>query len=94
MFSANEINSLTDFQRNAKDYVKRLNTNKRPEILTVNGKAAVVIQDAKAYQEMIDLINTIDKVNASALAFDNGEGKPVEEVFSSLDEKIKSKYGE
>ncbi len=94
MFSTNDIHSLTDFQRNSKDYVQRLTATKRPEILTVNGKAQVVIQDAQAYQEMVDLLESIKKVNAAAVAFGKGEGRPVAEAFAELDERIKSKYGE
>lgn len=94
MFSTNDIHSLTDFQRNAKDYVKRLADTKRPEVLTVNGKAQVVIQDAEAYQEMTDLLDTIKKVNAAATAFDKGDGQPVNGAFQALDKKIQTKYSE
>ena len=43
-----DIHSLTDFQRNVKDHLKHLKETGRPEILTVNGKAAVVVQDGPA----------------------------------------------
>jgi PHD/YefM family antitoxin component YafN of YafNO toxin-antitoxin module len=92
MFSTNDIYSLTDFQRNAKDHVERLAETKRPEVLTVKGKAQVVVQDAKAYEMMVDELETIKKVNAAAAAFDRGEGRPIEEAFSEMDKRFKEKY--
>lgn len=48
------IQTLTDFKRNAKDYVERIKTTKSPLVLTVNGKAEVVVHEAQAFQQMID----------------------------------------
>ena len=86
MFSANDIYSLTDFQRNAKDHVDRLTKTKRPEVLTVKGKAQVVVQDARAYEQIVEELETIKKVNAAA-AFDRGEGRPVQEFFDEFEKK-------
>jgi len=41
--------SLTDFRHNAKKYVEQLQTTQAPLVLTVNGKAAVVVEAAEAY---------------------------------------------
>ena len=86
MFSANDIYSLTDFQRNAKDHVDRLTKTKRPEVLTVKGKAQVVVQDARAYEQIVEELATIKKVNAAA-AFDRGEGRPAQEFFDEFEKK-------
>ena len=87
MFSANDIYSLTDFQRNAKDHVERLAKTRRPEVLTVKGKAQVVVQDARAYEQMVEELETIKKVNAAAAAFDQGKGRPVQEFFTEFEKK-------
>lgn len=92
MSSTNSMHSLNDFQRNATDFVQRLATTKRPIFLTVNGEAQVVIQDAQAYQEMVDFFETIKKVNVAASSFDSGKGRSVVEAFAELDGRIKSKY--
>ena len=94
MFSMNSIHPVSDFSRKPAEYIKRLKETKEPEILTVNGKAEVVVQDARAYEEMIDLLETVKKVNSAAVAFDNGEGILIQEAFERLDGKIKAKYGE
>ncbi|MFO0832406.1 MAG: type II toxin-antitoxin system Phd/YefM family antitoxin [Phycisphaerales bacterium] len=49
-----DIISLTDFQRNAKQHIVRLTRTGKAQVLTVNGKAALVVQDAEAYQKLLD----------------------------------------
>ena len=53
---AEDIGSLTDFQRNTQAHLKRLKRTGRPELLTVNGKAVVVVQNASAYLRLIELL--------------------------------------
>ena len=54
MLDTRNIYPLSDFQRNAKDFISQLKESKKPIVLTVNGKAAMVIQDAESYQELLD----------------------------------------
>jgi PHD/YefM family antitoxin component YafN of YafNO toxin-antitoxin module len=54
MLDTRNIYPLSEFQRNTKAFAARLNQSKKPIVLTVNGKAAMVIQDAEAYQELLD----------------------------------------
>ena len=54
MIKLHNIGSLTDFQRNAKAHLKRLKKSGRPQVLTVNGQAELVVQDAASYQKLLD----------------------------------------
>ena len=54
MFSVADIFSLSDFQRKTREHIRRLRETGRPEVLTVNGRAALVVYDAAAYQEIAD----------------------------------------
>jgi hypothetical protein len=54
MIRPQDIGSLTEFQRNTHAHLKRLKRTSRPEVLTVNGKAEVVVQNASAYQRLIE----------------------------------------
>ena len=54
-----DIRSLTDFARNARAHLDRLRRTGRPELLTVNGKAEVVVQNAIAYQNWIELLEKL-----------------------------------
>ena len=45
---ANDIRSLSDFKRNTVDLLDRIRKTGNPMVLTVNGKAELVVQDAEA----------------------------------------------
>jgi prevent-host-death family protein len=53
MVRPEDIGSLTHFTRNTKAHLKRLRRTGRPELLTVNGKAEVVVQSASAYERLV-----------------------------------------
>ena len=61
MIRPEDIGSLTDFARNAKAHLKRLKRTGRPELLTVNGKAEVVVQNAAAYQRLIESLERLER---------------------------------
>src|ERR1035437_2972347 len=50
-----DIQSLTTFRRRSGDFMKQLKKSQRPVVLTVKGKAAAVVQDASAYQRLLDI---------------------------------------
>ena len=54
MINLENIHSLTDFKRNASSYVERIRETKAPIVLTVNGEAAVIVQDALSFQNLLD----------------------------------------
>jgi prevent-host-death family protein len=49
-----DIQSLTTFRRRSGEFLRQLKRSKRPVVLTVRGKAAAVVQDAEAYQRLLD----------------------------------------
>lgn len=85
MIALQDIRSLTDFQRNTKAHLKRLKNTGRPEVLTVNGKAELIVQDAAAFEEMIDAIRGIQRGLDEAAA---GKGEPARKVL----DRIRAKY--
>lgn len=60
MVSIENIHSLTDFRHNAKKYVEQLQTTKSPLVLTVNGEAAIVVEDAQAFQATQDRLRQLE----------------------------------
>lgn len=62
MFHSRDIHTLTDFNRRPAEHIKRLHESKRPELLTVNGKATLVIQDAESYERMAALADYAESV--------------------------------
>ena len=61
MIRPEDIGSLTDFARNTKAHLKKLKRTGRPQLLTVNGKAEVVIQNASAYQRLIESLEMLKR---------------------------------
>jgi PHD/YefM family antitoxin component YafN of YafNO toxin-antitoxin module len=92
MIKTTGIDSLTNFQKNAKSFVRRLEESKEPMVLTVNGKAKLVVQDAEAYQLLLDQLERAKFIDAVRLGLNEAEqglGRPAEEAFQAM----KSKYG-
>jgi prevent-host-death family protein len=50
-----DIQPMTTFRNHSADIMRHLRDTGRPVVLTVNGKAAAVVQDAQAYQHLLDL---------------------------------------
>jgi PHD/YefM family antitoxin component YafN of YafNO toxin-antitoxin module len=55
-----DIQSLTHFRRKSAEAVKHLKHTRRPMVLTVNGKAEIVVQDAESYQRLLDIAAQAD----------------------------------
>lgn len=90
MIDLTEIRSVTEFQRNIKDYVGRLKRKKSPMVLTVNGRAALVVQDAASYQKILDRLEEAETLAALRRGLEQagrGEGIPLEEAMRQLREK-------
>jgi len=49
-----DIRSLSDFKRYTSEVVERMKETGNPVVLTINGKAEIVVQDAQAYQQLLD----------------------------------------
>jgi len=85
-----DIQSLTTFRRSSGDFMKLLKKTKRPVVLTVNGKAAAVVQDAEAYQRLLDIAARADTVQGIRQGLDNkarGRTRPAREVFDRIRRK-------
>ena len=87
-----DIHPLTDFLRNHKAHVTRLKETHAPEVLTVNGKAELVVQDAASYQRLLDRLHhmeTIAAIQEGMASAERGELKPATQVFAEM----RARYG-
>lgn len=86
-----DIQPLTDFKRNTAGFLRRLKQTGRPVVLTINGKAELVVQDAASYQKLIGLaerLETIQAVKEGLASAARGEGRPLETVFNELENDL------
>lgn len=91
MFKTEDICSMSEFVRNARSHAERLRATRRPEVLTLNGAAELVVQNAEAYQAMLDRLDeleTLAALNEAAAEIDRGEGVPAEEALALLRQKL------
>jgi prevent-host-death family protein len=85
-----DIQSLTAFRRRSSQFLRQIKKSRRPVILTVNGKAAAVIQDAEAYQRLLDIAAGADAREGIRQGLEQarkGKTRPVEEFFKEFEAK-------
>jgi PHD/YefM family antitoxin component YafN of YafNO toxin-antitoxin module len=85
---AKDIHSLTSFRRRSGDFIKLLKRSKRPLVLTVKGKAAAVVQDAAAYQRLLDIAAAADAAEGIRQGLENarkGRTRPASEFFNQFE---------
>ena len=86
------IDSLTSFRQRSKEFLIRLKETTKPIVLTVNGQAEVVVQDAKSYQALLERLERAEAVAGiwkSMQEFEKGQGIPVRDAF----EKLRKEHG-
>jgi len=85
-----DIYSLTDFQRKTREHIERLKATGRPEVLTVNGRAEVVVQDAESYERLLEVVERAEAIVGIRLGLDSmhrGEGRPAAEALKAIGER-------
>lgn len=87
------IDSLTNFKRQTAEYLARLHKTGEPLVLTVNGKAEVVVQDAAAYQRLVEAATRAEREDAIAAIREGladakaGRTKPARAALGALAKK-------
>jgi prevent-host-death family protein len=82
-----DIHPLTDFKHHTPEFVQQLKTTGEPIVLTINGKAALVVQDAESYQKLLDLAERTRTTEAIRQGLEDmraGRGRPADEVFAEI----------
>lgn len=87
MIKVADIHSLSDFQRNTKEHVLRLKESGQPTVLTVNGKAELVVLAAEAFQALADKIERAEAVEGIRRGLADAEAgklRPVREAVEAI----------
>lgn len=83
-----DIQSLTTFRRRSGEFMKQLKKSKRPVVLTVKGKAAAIVQDAEAYQRLLDIAAQADAGEGIRQGLEDireGRLRPAREFFEEFE---------
>jgi prevent-host-death family protein len=84
----NDIQPLTTFRRRSGDFMKQIKKTKRPVVLTVNGKAAAIVQDAGAYQRLLDIAASASAEEGIRQGLEDvkqGKVRPAREFFADFE---------
>jgi PHD/YefM family antitoxin component YafN of YafNO toxin-antitoxin module len=87
---SSDIQPLLSFKRDSVSLIGQLKRTGRPVVLTINGKAEVVVQDAKSYQRMLELVDRAEAIvgiRKGLASMKRGAGIPAEKAFASLRRK-------
>lgn len=82
-----DIQSLSVFKRDSSKFVAQLRKTGEPIVLTVNGKASLVVQDADSYQKLLaakEQIETLKAIQKGLVEIKNGQSKSSDEFFTDF----------
>jgi prevent-host-death family protein len=86
-----DIQAMTTFRNHSAQFLRQLKKTKRPMVLTVNGKAAAVVQDAEAYQQLLDLAAEASASEGIRQGLEDAANGRTREAREALDE-LRAKY--
>jgi prevent-host-death family protein len=86
------IQSLSTFKRNTNELITQMKVTGNPVVLTVNGKAELVVQDAESYQKLLDSIEYLESIIGIKKGLEDivsGDTQPLDKFV----EEMQQKYG-
>ena len=84
------VHSLTDFQRNAKEHLRRLKKSGLPALFTVNGRGAVVMMDPTLFVKLMRHIDELEEdrgIDAALSDVTAGRTRP----FDAFEKEFRAK---
>jgi prevent-host-death family protein len=79
-----DIQSLSTFKRDTAKIMRQLKKTGQPVVLTVNGKAELVVQSAEGYQTLLEAqekMKAIEGIRRGLESIKRNGGKPAEKFF-------------
>jgi len=91
-----DINSLSNFKRKTPEFLRQLKETGHPVVLTINGKAELVVQDTASYQKLIELAERVERMEALQASINDmraGKVVPVEDILTEMRQLLTEKQG-
>jgi prevent-host-death family protein len=88
-----DIHSLSDFKRKTNELVDQIEQTGRPVVLTVHGKARLVVQDAGSYQKLLDSLDQAEALAGIRRGLEDiaaGRTQSVDEAFDDIRRRAKA----
>ena len=86
-----DIHSLSDFKRKTPEFLEQLEETGAPVVLTINGRAKLVVQDAGSYQRMLELLERAETIEAIREGLESvKQGKTMS--LDKFDQEMRKKF--
>ena len=86
-----DIHSLSSFKRNTLESIEQMKQTGEPIVLTVNGKAELVVQDAESYQKLLDALERLEAIAGIKQGLEDVEaGRTVS--MEEFEQEMQQKY--
>lgn len=87
-----DIQSLSDFKRNTAGFLKQMRHSGHPVVLTINGRAEIVVQDAVSYQRLLDHLDELEALEGIKRGLaDVAAGRVT--PLAAFEKEFRSKHG-
>ena len=86
-----DIQPLTKFKRNTTELLCQMKETGEPIVLTINGRAELVVQDAGSYQKLLELVDRLEAIAGVRKGLEEskrGEGQPIEDAVREIREDV------
>jgi prevent-host-death family protein len=87
-----DIHSLSSFKRNTLEFLQQMKQTGKPVVLTVNGKAELVVQDAESYQKLLDALDRLEAIASIKQGLEDVEAGRTS-TLSEFEQEMQQKYG-
>ena len=92
-----DIQPLTDFKRHTTELLRQMKETGEPIVLTINGRAELVVQDAASYQKLLELVDRLEAIAGVRKGLEEskrGEGQPIEDAVREIREDVETRSAE
>jgi len=83
-----DIRPLSEFRKDAADFIDRINKQKRSIVLTQHGKSAAVLVNVSEYQRMVDKLDLMEELIEAERQIARGEVVSHEEAKKRIKENL------
>jgi Antitoxin Phd_YefM, type II toxin-antitoxin system len=91
-----DVNSLSNFKRNTPVFLRQLKESGHSVVVTINGKAELVVQAAASFQKLIDLAERAERMDALQASLEDmkaGRIIPAVDVLAEMRQILEGKQG-
>lgn len=87
-----DIHSLSSFKRNTVEFLEQMKQTGKPVVLTVNGKAELVVQDAESYQKLLDALERLKAIAGIKQGLEDVDASRTSSL-TEFEQEMRQKYG-